>query len=90
SRYSCGLLNYPIRTIGWQNRHLVLLTVERQCGCYKLHPDHNQKLHGDDFCDGLLHCVTEQGDSIPVGKPLDGTPCAENDYEGICREHECV
>ncbi|KAK0074616.1 hypothetical protein PV326_012290 [Microctonus aethiopoides] len=90
SRYSCGLFNYPIRTIGWQNRHLVLLTVERQCGCYKLHPDHNQKLHGDDYCDGLLHCVTEQGDSIPVGKPLDGTPCAENDYEDICREHECV
>ncbi|KAK0071600.1 hypothetical protein PV326_001061 [Microctonus aethiopoides] len=73
SRYSCGLLNYPMRTMEWENDHQIRLTLQ-----------------GDDFCNGFLHCVSEQGTSIVAEKPLDGTPCAENAYEGICREHECV
>ncbi|KAK0084650.1 hypothetical protein PV325_006612 [Microctonus aethiopoides] len=81
SRYSCGLLNYPMRTMGWQNRHQIRLTVESQCECYKMHIDYNQELYEADFCNRLLHCVTEQGDSIVVGKPLDGTPCVEDEEE---------
>ncbi|KAK0073654.1 hypothetical protein PV326_013198, partial [Microctonus aethiopoides] len=88
SRYSCGLLNYPMRSMEWQNRHLVLLTVERQCGCYKMYPDHNQELHGDHFCNGFLHCASEQGNSIVAENLLDGTLCVENDYEGICYDNE--
>ncbi|KAK0182879.1 hypothetical protein PV327_000966 [Microctonus hyperodae] len=96
SRYSCGLLNYPMRTMAWENYHLLRLPIESQCECYGMHADHDYatrrslSLFLDDACHGLLHCVTEQGGSIAVGKYLDGTPCVEDEEEGVCRYNECI
>ncbi|KAK0174435.1 hypothetical protein PV327_010204 [Microctonus hyperodae] len=96
SRYSCGLLNYPMRTMGWPNHNPLRLPIESQCECYGMRANHYQvtriflTFYGGNICNGLLHCANDQNDYVTVGKYLDGTPCIEDEEEGICGHNECV
>ncbi|KAK0168159.1 hypothetical protein PV327_001987 [Microctonus hyperodae] len=87
SKASCCLLNFPYRSLGSSN-FIEILTVEKQCECYKLRKADSMHYEGN-ICHEPLKCSNEHGHIENVALPLDGTPCVKT-TTGFCKDNICV